>query len=77
MPLSFKARSMGFQANFLHDDAEKRLVFIDALRVALSSLFTTPRKPTVPLAVFGPCMIARKAVGLLPSIPQMRRLAWD
>jgi hypothetical protein len=25
---------MGSQVNFLHDNAEKRLVFIDALRVA-------------------------------------------
>jgi hypothetical protein len=31
---SFKARNMGSQVNFLHDNAEKRLVFIDALRVA-------------------------------------------
>jgi hypothetical protein len=65
------------RAHLLLDSDDRRLVFIDALRVALSSLFTTPRKPTVPLAVFGPCMIARKATGLLPSTPQMRRLAWD
>jgi peptidoglycan/LPS O-acetylase OafA/YrhL len=70
---------MASQANSPHDPEEKRLVFIDALRVAaiVFVIIHHAAQAYGPTGAFGPCMIARKAAGSLRSIPQMRRLAWD
>ena len=70
---------MASQANSLHDPEEKRLVFIDALRVAaiVFVIIHHAAQTFGPTGGFGPCMIARKATGSLRSIPQMPPLAWD
>lgn len=61
-----------------HDKGEERLVFIDALRVAVIVFVIVHHAAQAygPTGGFGQCMITRKANGSFPSTPQMRPSAW-
>ena len=63
-------------ASRAHEKDDKRLVFIDALRVAVIA-FVIIHHAAQAYGPTGPCMIAPKATGSRRSIPQMRRSAWD
>lgn len=70
---------MASQANSPHDPEEKRLVFIDALRVAaiVFVIIHHAAQAYGPTGGFWPVHDRAQSAGSLRSIPQMRRLAWD
>ena len=63
-----------------HDNGDRRLVLIDALRVA-AIVFVIVHHAALAYApahgFSGQCMIACKAAGSFRSRPRMRRSAWD